>query len=125
MPSPVGTPGFLAGIAFLSVDGTPFNVVGNAKYSVASVTREGLVGIDRPHGFKESPRFGSISASLRDSGGLTVQQLNDMTNVTVVLQLANGKNVMASNAFTSEAQEVDAVDATIEVTWQAEQVTEI
>src|SRR5690348_8975065 len=100
MASQVGTPGFLAGIVYLSIDGTPYMVVGNARYSPSTVTREGQVGMDGPHGFKETPVFGSISASLRDSGGLSVAQLNEMTNVTVVMQLANGKTIMASNAFT-------------------------
>lgn len=125
MPSQVGTPGLLAGIAYLSIDGTPYDVQGNARYSVATVSREGLVGMDRPHGFKETPVFGSITAVLRDSGGLSVAQLNAMTGVTVVLQLANGKTVMASNAFTADVQEVDAGEATLEVKWLAEQVTEI
>lgn len=124
MASKVGSAGFLAGIAYLSIDGTPYQVAGGAKYDVSTVSREGLVGMDGPHGFKETPKFGSISVSLRDSGGLSVAALNAMTSVTVVLQLANGKTIMGGACFTADAQEVDAAEATLEVKWLG-QVSEL
>lgn len=125
MASQVGTANFIAGIAYLYIDGAPYNVVGDAAYSVSSVTRETKVGIDGVHGFSETPRPGYISATLRDSGSLTVASLSQMTNSTVVLQLANGKSVMARNAWTVEAQEVKAAEATLDVRWESIQVTEI
>ncbi|MGS1033322.1 putative phage tail protein [Burkholderia glumae] len=42
---------------------------GKARYSVATVKRDSLIGQDGFHGFKEMPRAGSIKMSLRDSGG--------------------------------------------------------
>lgn len=125
MASQVGTPNFLAGIAYLSIDGTPYNVVGRAGYRVSTITRETQVGMDGVHGFKETPVPGNIVATLRDSGGLTVANLNTMTSVTVVLQLANGKTVMGSGMWTVEAQDVDSEEATLEVKWEGRQVTEI
>jgi hypothetical protein len=125
MPSQVGTPNFLAGIAYLSIDGTPYDVVGKAGYRVSSVDRKTKVGMDRVHGFGETPVPGNIVATLRDSGGLTVADLNAMTSVTVVLQLANGKTVMASAAWTVDAQDVDSEEATLDVKWESATVTEI
>src|SRR5260363_409760 len=48
-------------------------------------------GMDGVHGYKETPHAGFISATLRDAGGLTVADFNAMTNVTVTVELANGK----------------------------------
>jgi len=125
MTSQVGTPNFLAGIAYLSINGTPYQVAGKAGYRVSTVTRETVVGMDGVHGFKETPVPGNIVASLRDGGGLSVAALNAMTDETVVLQLANGKTVMASGAWTVDAQDVDSAEATLDVKWEAPRVTEI
>ncbi len=86
-----GNPNRLAGTASITVDGTNYLLVGDFEYNPSSVTRETLSGQDGVHGFSEKKRPGSISASLRDAGNLTVADLNAMDNVTVVAQLANGK----------------------------------
>lgn len=114
----------LAGIAYLSIDGKTYMLAGELAYSVSSKTRETLVGQDRVHGYSEKPHAGFISASIRDSKGLTVAQLNDMTNVTVVAELANGKTIIGRNLWTVEAQEVKTNEATIEVRWEGPSVEE-
>lgn len=114
----------LAGIAQLTVDGATYMLEGEAKYQAASVKRESLVGQDTVHGFKSMPLAPYISMSVRDSGGLTVADFNSMTDVTVVLQLANGKVIVGRNMWTVEAQEVDTVEAKFEVRFEGPQVTE-
>ena len=76
------------------------------------------------HGYSEKPQAGHISATLRDSGGLSVASLNDMTNVTVVAELSNGKTIVGRNMWTVETQTAKAEDATIEVKWEGISVTE-
>jgi hypothetical protein len=115
----------LAGIAFLSVDGTPYDVVGEAGYRVSGVDRKTKAGMDRVHGFAETPVPGHIVVKLRDSGTLTVADFNAMRSVTVVLQLANGKTVMASDAWTVDTQDVESEEATLPVKWESATVTEI
>lgn len=114
----------LAGLAYLSVDGTSYLVAGDFTYSPTKVTRETLKGMDFVHGYKESPNQCFISATLRDHGGLSVQDINDMTNVTVTVELANGKTVAGRNMWTVEAQEVKAEDGTIDVRWEGFEVEE-
>lgn len=108
----------LAGTAFLSVDGTTYQLEGSLTYSPIAVERSTLVGQDHVHGYKEMPAPGEIKASIRDSGGLTVADFNAMTDVTLVLQLANGKVVTGRDMWTVDAQEVDTADAKFEVHWQ-------
>lgn len=117
-------PNRLAGTAFVSVDGTSYMVAGEFEYSPSKVSRETLVGQDRVHGFSEKPIAPHISATLRDSAGLSVASLNAMDNVTVNAQLANGKSIVGRNMWTVESQTAKAADGTIEVKWEGPDVTE-
>lgn len=114
----------LAGIAYLTVDGANYMLAGEFAYNVSKVTRETLTGQDRVHGFSEKPNPGSMSASIRDAGGLSVASFNAMTNVTVTVELANGKTIIGRNMWTVESQEVKTTEATFEVKWQGFSVEE-
>ena len=114
----------LAGIAYLSVDGQSYMLSGDLTYKPSTVERESLIGQDRPHGYSEKPAVGSISGTLRDAGALTVANFNAMTNVTVTLELANGKTIIGRNMWTVESQEVKTADATFEVKWEGFTVEE-
>lgn len=114
----------LAGVAYISVDGTSYMLAADAAYQVSKVTRETLVGQDKIHGYSEKPVPGHISATLRDAGGLSLAAFNAMTNVTVTLELANGKTVIGRNMWTVDAQEVKTAEATFEVKWEGMSVEE-
>lgn len=108
----------LAGTANVTADGTNYLLVGDLSYDPSSVTREGLVGQDGTHGYKEKPKFGKIKGTFRDTGDVAAADFNGMTNVTVVLSLANGKTVIGRNMFTTDAQPVATEEGTIEVSWE-------
>lgn len=114
----------LAGTAYLAVDGTNYMLAGDFAYNPSKVTRETLTGQDRVHGYSEKPVAGSMSATLRDAGGLTVAKFNAMTNVTVTVELANGKTIIGRNMWTVESQEVKTAEATFEVKWEGFSVEE-
>ena len=114
----------VSGTAYLTVDGTSYPLVGELQYCVSSVTRETVVGQDTVHGYKEKPHPGYISGTFRDTAGLTVANINSMTNVTVIAELANGKNIVARNAWTVEVQEVKTEEGTFDVRWEAMSVEE-
>jgi hypothetical protein len=65
-----------------------------------------------------------MKAQLTDTGGLSVASLNAMTNVTVVAELANGKLITGRNMWTTGAQEVESVEATLDVVWEGADVSE-
>ncbi len=115
----------LAGTAYLAVDGLTYMLAGEFEYSPSTRSRESLIGMDGVHGYSEKPITGHISGTLRDSGGLSVASLNQMTNVTVTVELANGKTILGANMWTVESQTAKATDATIEVKWEGRSVTEI
>ena len=115
----------LAGTASITVSGKNYMLVGELSYDPTNVKRESLVGQDAPHGFKESPKTGKISGTLRDSGSLVIADINGMVNETVVLSLANGKTVIGRNMWTVDAQEVKTAEGTFECTWEGPSVTEV
>lgn len=114
----------LAGVAYLTVDGTNYMLAGDFSYSVSKVARETLTGQDRVHGYSEKPVAGKMSCSVRDAGGLSVASFNAMTNVTVTVELANGKTIVGRNMWTVEPQEVKTAEAIFEVKWEGFSVEE-
>jgi hypothetical protein len=114
----------LAGIAYVSVDGTQYMLVGDLAYNVSSVSRETLTGQDAVHGYSEKPHAGYIAGTFRDGGGLTVADFNAMTSVTVVCELANGKTIVGGGMWTVETQEVKTMEGAFEVRWEGLSVTE-
>jgi len=114
----------LAGVAYLTVDGTNYMLAGDFTYSVSKVLRETLTGQDRVHGYSEKPVAGKMSCSVRDAGGLSVASFNAMTNVTVTVELANGKTIVGRNMWTVEPQEVKTAEAIFEVKWEGFSVEE-
>ncbi|ARK81025.1 phage tail protein [Burkholderia pseudomallei] len=110
--------GLIAGTAYLTADGVNYQLEGELKYDAGSVTRESKSGQDTVHGFSEMPKSPYISASIRDSGGLSLAGFNAMRSVTLVLELANGKTVIGRNMWTVEAQEVDTTEAKFTCRWE-------
>jgi hypothetical protein len=56
---------------------------------------------------------------------LTVADFNQMTNVTISLSLANGKQVVGRNMWCTGVQEVKTQEATFEVKFEGTSVTEV
>jgi len=118
-------PNKLAGVAYLTIDGTSYKIAGDAKYSPSSIKRETLIGQSGVDGYSEMPAAGSISMSVRDAGNLKVADFNAMRNVTVVLELANGKTITGGNMWCVEAQEVDTTEGKFDVRFEGRSVVEV
>jgi Phage tail tube protein len=108
----------IAGVAYFSVDGVRFPLVGDLTYDPGTVKRKSEAGQDVVHGYSEEPYAPSIQASLRDTGGYSVAAINAMTGVTVVAELANGKTIIGSAMWTVESQEVETADAKYKVRFE-------
>jgi hypothetical protein len=118
------TPGLIAGIATLSINGQSYVVRGKLAYKPSRVARESKIGQSGVAGFKEMPVTGAISMTLSDAGGLTVIDFNRMTDVTVTAQLANGKGVSGAGMWQTGEIEVDTEEGTFDVTFEGDRVEE-
>lgn len=114
----------IAGTAYLSVDGESYLLRGDFEYSPSARKRESVPGMDGVHGYLETINVPHMSGTLTDAGTLSVTDLNAMTNVTVVCELANGKTITGRNMWTVESQTSKATDGTVEVRWEGPEVVE-
>ncbi len=118
-------PNRLAGVASVTLDGRAYSIVGEGTYRTSSSKREALVGQDGYHGYSEMPQPGKISWKGRDSGAVNIKALNEASNITVVLSLANGKTIVGRNMVrVGEPIEVNSEDATFAVEFNGPDVTE-
>ncbi len=108
----------VAGTVYLSVDGVSYALAGEFEYNPSKVTRESAIGMDGVHGYIEKPVAPHISGTLRDMNGLSLADLNAMTNNTVTAQLANGKLIVGRNMWTVADQTAKATDGNVEVKWE-------
>lgn len=108
----------IAGLASITINGQTRMMSGDFEYNASSVTRETMTGLDRVHGYAEKPSAPHIAGQLRDAGDMSVADFNAMTNVSISLQLANGKNIIGRNMWTVENQTVKIADATFEVRFE-------
>lgn len=115
---------FIAGTAYIYVDGRNYLLRGDFQYRPTTVERKSLVGMDKVHGFSEQPAVGMIKGKMSDAGDLRVGDFNKMRDVTVVAELANGKTIIGRNMWTTEAQPTESTEGTVEVTWEGPDVTE-
>ena len=115
----------LAGVAYVTIDGRAHSIVGQGTYRPSTSKRETLKGQDGVHGYSEMPEAGMIKWQGRDSGSISIKDLNEVSNATVVLELANGKTVVGRNMWrVGEPVEVNTEDATFEVAFESPDVTE-
>src|SRR6516225_1772347 len=111
-------PNAVAGVAYVKVDGQQFALRGNLQISVQSFERDGVAGLDGVHGYIEKPRVPFIQGEFSDIGGLSIQQLEQMCNVTVTAELNNGKTYLLRNAWTAPAMELNAAEGQVQVKWE-------
>lgn len=111
----------IAGTVYFTIDGVSYAIAGDFTYNPSLFSRETAIGMDGVHGYIEKPMAPSISATLRDMSGLTVADINGMTNNTITAELANGKLIIGRNMWTLESQTVKSTDGTFEVKWEGPQ----
>ena len=108
----------VAGVAYIFVDGRQYPLRGNLTVSIDTIEREGVAGMDGVHGFIEKPRVPFIEGDFSDIGQLSLIQLQNMVDVTVTAELANGKVYVLRNAWTSTAREFKAAEGQATVKWE-------
>jgi len=108
----------IGGIATVLVDGTQYPLRGNLRVQPSPTRREGQAGQDYVHGFTEMPVVPTITIECSTIPGLSVFDIDSMTNVTVQADLANGTTYVLSQAWTESAKEIDSVRGQLEIVWQ-------
>jgi len=107
-----------AGIAFLMVDGNQMALRGNFTVSPSPVERTMIAGQDGVHGYQELPRVPYIEGDISTVPNLNLEDLEQQSDVTVVAQLANGKQYTLSGASCKAGFEANTRDGQVRVRWE-------
>lgn len=81
----------VGGVIYLKVDGEQYRAKGSFTTDIGEPKRDAVVGHDGVHGFKEVPKTPYIEGEITDTGDLELERLFTLRDVTVSLELANGK----------------------------------
>lgn len=87
------------GAIFFQVNGVTYDAKGSFSYNLGRAKRDAIVGSDRVHGYKEMPQVPFLEGEITDRGNLDVSALLNSSDVTVTLELANGKVFVLRNAW--------------------------
>ena len=107
-----------AGIAFLMVNGNQLSLRGNFTVSPSPIERTMIAGQDGVHGYQELPRVPYIEGDISTVPGLNLTDLDGQTDVTVVAQLANGKQYTLASAACKAGLEANTRDGQARVRWE-------
>lgn len=89
----------VGGLISLKVDGDMYYAKGNFTYNIGIPRKEGVVGADRMHGFKETPQIPFVEGEITDRSDISIEKLRSITDATVTLELANGKIIVIRQAW--------------------------
>jgi hypothetical protein len=115
----------IAGVAFLMVDGQQLALRGNFTVAPTVVERTMIAGQDGIHGFQELPRVPYIEGDISTVPNLNLMDLEAQTDVTVIAQLANGKQYSLGQATCRAGLEANTRDGQVRVRWEGITVEEM
>jgi hypothetical protein len=89
----------IGGMIALKVNGDMHFAKGNFTYNLGKPKREGVVGADVVHGYKETPQVPFVEGEITDRNELSLEDLVTLDDATITLELANGKVITLSEAW--------------------------
>ena len=107
-----------AGIAYVMVDSEQLPLRGNFTVSPSAFERTMIAGQDGVHGYQELPRVPYIEGDISLMPNVNLEDLEAQTDVTVVAQLANGKQYTLAYATCKSALEANTRDGQARVRWE-------
>ncbi|MEM9378415.1 MAG: phage tail tube protein [Planctomycetota bacterium] len=89
----------VGGILYLRLNGQQRRAKGNFTYNLGRPMREAVVGADAVHGYKETPQPAFIEGATTDTSDLVLEDLVQARDITVTLELPNGKTIALYEAW--------------------------
>lgn len=115
----------VAGVVYLRVDGRMYRARAEIKVSINTVEREAVIGQDGIHGYIERPVVTYVEGKITDGPELSIELLQAMCNVTVTVELLNGKVYLLRNAWNTKAGPLDTTDGSIEFRFEGRAAEEL
>ena len=74
-------------------------MIGSWTYNIGNLKREAVVGNDGVHGFSDMHQVPFVEGAITDQNDLSLAEIQGLTDVTVTIELANGKTIVLNNAW--------------------------
>jgi hypothetical protein len=115
----------IAGTAYVKVDGRQLPLKGSFTVSPSVVERTGIAGQDGVHGFQELPRVPFIEGDISTLPGLSLEDLERITDATITADLINGTTYTLAQAWCRSAFEINTRDGQFRVRFEGVQPDEL
>ena len=108
----------VAGALSFQLNGTTYRMKGSWTYNLGRPKRDGIVGADGVHGYKEVPQIPFIEGVVTDGRNLVLDDLLEFTDGTCTLHLRNGKVIELRDAWFAGEGTVDTEESEIAVRFE-------
>lgn len=114
-----------SGTLFVKVDGVQYDLAGHFTYNLGVEKRETKVGPNGVQGYSGNPQAPFIEGEITDARDVDVKALLALEDVTVTLELANGKTVVQRNSWNVSDGNIGTEQANIQVRFEGRESQEI
>lgn len=97
----------------VSINGIRQRAKGKFTYNLGGYTNTEVLGHDGLEGTKSTPRAAMIEGILTDSADFDVVSLYNLKDATILLELANGKNITFQSATYTGSGDVETEEGEI------------
>jgi len=118
-------PNRIAGYMEIVINGTKVGAAGAFSYDLGFPKREGVVGPDAHHGYKEAPKVAFIEGAIVIKADTDITSICTATNASVVLTLATGEQIMLGDAYYARDNTGDTDGGTLQVRFEGMRANEV
>ncbi len=115
----------IGGTLYGKIDGEMYSLKGGWTYNLGIAKREGIVGADTVHGYKETPQIPFVEGAITDGQKLNLEKFLKLEEVTFTLELANGKTILLRDAWNASEGNVTTEEGEIAVKFEGMSAEEI
>lgn len=115
----------VAGRIFFKVDGQQYSVGASVTYNLGLPKRESGSDSSFEHYYKEKPQVPYVSGELLDRNSVDVAKFLALDEVTVTLEIANGKTIAFRDGWQAGEGEINAEEGMIGFKFEARSAEEI
>lgn len=108
----------IAGTAYIKVDGAQLEVTGGVELPATDVTREIVMGVAGPAGYKETARKPFVKVSAAVNKDFPLQLIKEGTEITVTAELATGRVYVLSQAWVTGDPSIKNDDGTVDLEFE-------
>lgn len=115
----------IGGIISLKLNGDMYFAKGAFTYNIGRPKKEGVVGSDRVHGYKETPQIPFVEGEITDRAEMSLEALLDTVDATITLELANGKVIVLREAWYADEGTGNTEEGAIPVRFEGMSAEEV